>query len=102
LVDVANELFAITASVVRAERLTRAKDPRAASAIELGRGFSLGSRARIREALAGLWRNHDAARYALAQAVLEGRHRWIEETGAAPAAPTPVRTVLDEHSDHAA
>jgi alkylation response protein AidB-like acyl-CoA dehydrogenase len=102
LVDVANELFAVTACVVRAERLTRANDPRAASAMELARGFSLGSRRRIGAALAGLWRNDDAARYALAQAVLTGRHRWIEETLSAHAAPTPGQAALGEQNDRAA
>lgn len=108
LVDVANELFAITAAILRAERLSRGGDPRATSAVALAHGFALASKRRIHAAFADLWRNDDAAKYALAQAVLEGKHLWLEQTASvaskpwiALSAPKPERT-SDEDAPAAA
>src|SRR5688572_4055612 len=50
LVDIANELFAITAAVARAERMRKAGDPQAESAIVLANAFSRQSRVRITQA----------------------------------------------------
>jgi len=92
LVDIANELFVITAAIARAERMRRAGDPNAQSAHELAYAFGQGGRRRIQRWFSELWSNDDAANYALAQAVLDGRHQWMEETtptiepAAAPAA----------------
>jgi alkylation response protein AidB-like acyl-CoA dehydrogenase len=87
LVDVANELFAITSAILRARRLERARDPRAKSAAALADGVARASRRRIEAAFASLWRNDDAAKYELAQAVLDGTHLWIEQTASAPSQP---------------
>ncbi len=84
LVDIANELFAITAAVARAERMRRAGDPAAHSATELAIAFSRSSRARIAQAFGALWRNDDAERYRFAQDVLAGRHTWMEQTEMGP------------------
>jgi alkylation response protein AidB-like acyl-CoA dehydrogenase len=80
LVDIANELFAMTAAIVRAQRLQAAYDTAAASALELTNVFCQRSERRIRARFAALWRNDDSARYALAQDALAGRHAWIEHT----------------------
>jgi alkylation response protein AidB-like acyl-CoA dehydrogenase len=80
LVDIADELFAMTAAIARAERMQRAREPGAESALELTRAFCSTSERRIRERFAALWRNDDKQQYALAQDVMAERHAWIEHT----------------------
>jgi hypothetical protein len=84
LVDIASELFAITAAISRAERMRRAGDPAAQSARELAIAFSRSSRARIADAFRALWRNDDAEQYRFAQDVLAGKHTWMEQTEMGP------------------
>jgi alkylation response protein AidB-like acyl-CoA dehydrogenase len=79
VVDVANELFAMAASVSRAEALRKAGRPEAAQAIHLADHFCLGARRRVRAAFAALWSNDDAAAYAMGRAVLAGEHAWLEQ-----------------------
>jgi alkylation response protein AidB-like acyl-CoA dehydrogenase len=79
LVDVVNELFAMSASVARAHELAKSGDPSAESAGELADAFCRQSRRRVRELFRALWGNDDAQRYELAQRVLAGDHVWMEE-----------------------
>jgi hypothetical protein len=79
LVDVVNELFAMSASAARAHALVQSGDPSAASAAELADAFCHQSRRRVKELFRGLWGNDDARRYDLAQRVLGGEHVWMEE-----------------------
>jgi alkylation response protein AidB-like acyl-CoA dehydrogenase len=78
LVDVANELYAITASVSRAEALRRAGAPEATEASDLADLFSAISRRRVKQLFRELWANDDDARYRAAVDVLAGRHAWLE------------------------
>jgi alkylation response protein AidB-like acyl-CoA dehydrogenase len=78
LVDVANELFAMAASVSRAEALKCAAAPEAAEAGALADTFCAISRRRVRQLFRELWHNDDAARYRAAVDVLAGRHQWLE------------------------
>jgi alkylation response protein AidB-like acyl-CoA dehydrogenase len=78
-VDVAIELFAVTAAATRA---TAPGSPeRAASARELADAFCQGARRRVVRLFHALWHNDDRARYGLARGVLEGEFRWLEEGG---------------------
>jgi alkylation response protein AidB-like acyl-CoA dehydrogenase len=86
LVDVANELFAMTASVTRAEALRRVGATEAAKATALADAFCRISRRHTTRLFRELWRNDDAARYRTAVDVLEGRHRWLERGLLEPAA----------------
>ncbi|HUP25167.1 MAG TPA: acyl-CoA dehydrogenase family protein [Thermoanaerobaculia bacterium] len=79
LVDVVNELFAMSASVARAHALAQSGDPSAESAGELADTFCRQSRRRVKELFRALWGNDDAQRYELAQRVLAGDHVWMEE-----------------------
>ena len=92
LVDVANELFAMAASVTRAEALRRAGAPEAREAEDLADLFGRISRRRVRHLFRELWNNDDDVRYRAAMDVLKGRHEWmengiVERAPAAPAAP---------------
>ncbi|HEY6002535.1 MAG TPA: acyl-CoA dehydrogenase family protein, partial [Anaeromyxobacter sp.] len=81
VVDVANELFAMAASVSRAEALRASGRPEAAKAIRLADHFCLSSRRRVEALFDGLWSNEDAAAYAMGRAVLAGEHAWLEKGG---------------------
>jgi alkylation response protein AidB-like acyl-CoA dehydrogenase len=78
LVDIANELFAMAASVSRAHALADAGAPEAESARRVADLFCRGSRRRVRGLFRDLWRNDDDARYRLGTAVVAARHEWLE------------------------
>jgi hypothetical protein len=79
LVDIANELFAMSASVARADALRREGRPEAAGATRLADQFCLRSRRKVRALFGALWHNDDAAAYAVGREVLEGEHAWLEQ-----------------------
>lgn len=79
VVDIGAELFAMSASVVRAEML-RADDPaQGESAYELAEAFCQQSRVRIDALFTALWHNTDAQDTHLSQRVLQGRFTWLED-----------------------
>ncbi|HET8541266.1 MAG TPA: acyl-CoA dehydrogenase family protein [Anaeromyxobacter sp.] len=81
LVDIANELFAMTASVSRAQALRAADRPEAANAARMADHFCLRTRRRIRRLFDALWSNDDEAAYRMGRAVLAGEHAWLEQGG---------------------
>ncbi|HEY3120421.1 MAG TPA: acyl-CoA dehydrogenase family protein [Vicinamibacteria bacterium] len=100
LVDVANELFAMAASVSRAHALARAGRPEGREATDLAELFCRVGRRRVRRLFDELWNNDDVARYRAGVDVLSGRHAWLEqgimglasaEEPAARPTPTPER-----------
>jgi alkylation response protein AidB-like acyl-CoA dehydrogenase len=80
LVDICDELFAMTSAIAIAQRMARARDVAAHNAGALADAFCRTSRKRIGASFARLWRNDDKLKYALAQATLSGQHRFIEHT----------------------
>jgi alkylation response protein AidB-like acyl-CoA dehydrogenase len=78
LVDIANELFAMAATLSRAEALRGSGSPRALEARDLALQFCRSARRRIKQLFADLWSNDDTPRYRTAQDVLKGRHEWLE------------------------
>jgi alkylation response protein AidB-like acyl-CoA dehydrogenase len=91
LVDVANELFAMAATVCRARALREQKRPEAAEAEELADLFCRSSRRRVRRSFQDLWSNDDVATYRTAINVLKGRYEWLEKgtLGVSTEAPVP-------------
>ena len=81
LVDVANELLAMSASVSRAEALRAAGRPEAAQAVRLADHFCLATRRKVRALFRALWRNDDVDAYRLGREVLAGEHAWLEKGG---------------------
>ena len=75
IVDIGAELFAISASVVRAQMLAEDGET---GAIELADLFCRQARRRIDTYFAALWANTDRHNYDAAQDVLEGRYSWLE------------------------
>src|SRR5512138_3483648 len=81
LVDIANELFAMAASVSRAQALRKAGRPEAAQALKLADHFCLRGRRKVRALFGALWSNDDEVAYAMGRAVLGGEHAWLEKGG---------------------
>jgi hypothetical protein len=82
-VDIAMELFVITAAVCRAHRIEQTRRPESAAAIELADLGAFAARRRVQRLFADMWRNDDRERYRVGRALLDGRYRWLEE-GAVP------------------
>jgi alkylation response protein AidB-like acyl-CoA dehydrogenase len=80
-VDVAMEIFVLTATVCRAHQLRLAAAPGADTAVELADAFARGAQRRVRRSLRAMWRNDDARLYALGRGVLAGRYTWLEDGG---------------------
>lgn len=81
VVDIANEMFAMTASVARAHAMREANLPEGESAVELADLFCRGARRKVARLLRDLWSNDDVRKYKLALAILDGRHAWLEKGG---------------------
>jgi alkylation response protein AidB-like acyl-CoA dehydrogenase len=81
-VDVVNELFAIAASVSRAEALRAAGAPEAPQAMAMADLFCRGARWRVKGLLREMWQNDDLLKYRAGVAVVDGKHRWLEQGAA--------------------
>ncbi|MBP2476752.1 alkylation response protein AidB-like acyl-CoA dehydrogenase [Crossiella equi] len=81
VVDIGAELFAMSASCVRAKWLDKA------AATELADAFCRQSRVRVEELFGRLWTNTDDTDSALARRVLAGEHAWVEEGVLDPSLP---------------
>ena len=78
-VDVAMELFVLTASVKRAQALVRARSEHAESAVVLADVCARRARRRAQRLLGAAWRNDDVAHYDLGRMLLAGDLAWLEE-----------------------
>jgi alkylation response protein AidB-like acyl-CoA dehydrogenase len=83
LVDVANELFAMAASISRARRMADDGRPEARKAAQIVDLFCRNSRRRVRRLFKELWSNDDTFKYRVSREVLDGEHEWLE-TGILP------------------
>lgn len=79
LVDIANELFAMAATIARTDAMRRVGHKDAEQAIELADLFCRGSKRKVKRLLQDLWSNEDALKYRVAMNVLKGKHLFLEE-----------------------
>ncbi|MFC9432944.1 acyl-CoA dehydrogenase family protein [Nocardia sp. NPDC057030] len=79
IVDIGAELFAMSASCMRAQALRTAGAPEATAATELADAFCKQSRVRVRRLFDALWDNTDDDDRTLTRGVLTGRYTWLEE-----------------------
>jgi hypothetical protein len=79
IVDIGAELYAMSASCVRAEMLRQDDPAQGASAVELADAFCAQARVRVDALFRGLWRNADAVNRELAKRVLAGHYTWAED-----------------------
>jgi hypothetical protein len=77
-VEIAIELFAITAAVGRAQRLVDSRDPNAEKAVELADAFARGAERRIDGWFKAMWSNDDDLNSKIGRSLLTDRHVWIE------------------------
>lgn len=89
-VDIADELFAMAASVSRAHALSEAGAPEAKSARKLADLFCRSSRRKVNSLFRAMWSNDDARKYRAAKNLLDGEHLWLEEYAQSPEAPKAV------------
>ncbi len=79
LVDIANNLFAMAASVSRAQAMKQQRLPEAASAERLADLFCCNARRKVRDLFRDLWRNDDSFKYSVGRGVLDKQYLWLEE-----------------------
>jgi len=78
IVDVANDLLAMAATISRAQRMVDKREAQAKEALQLADLFCRGARRRVKSYFGALWSNDDAFKYGVGSAVLKGRHTWLE------------------------
>ncbi len=79
IVDIGAELFAMSASCVRAEMLRQQDPEQGRSAHELADAFCAQARVRIDQLFSLLWTNSDRGDRALVRSVVDGRYSWLED-----------------------
>jgi hypothetical protein len=87
-VDIGAELFAMTASCVRARMLEKQGNREAATLADL---FCRAARVRVRQLFDSFYGDFDGELYRVAQQVMRGDHAWLE---------TGIISMLDEHAPH--
>jgi alkylation response protein AidB-like acyl-CoA dehydrogenase len=90
-VDIGAELFAISATCVRAhmDRTDGAGTERGTTAYDLADLFCTQARLRVEELFASLWSNSDAADVKGAKRILDGSYAWLEDGVIDPSIPGP-------------
>jgi alkylation response protein AidB-like acyl-CoA dehydrogenase len=91
IVDIGAELFAMSATCVRAhmDRVDGVGTQRGATAYDLADLFCIEARQRVEELFGQLWSNSDAAESATAKGILGGNYAWLEEGAIDPSIPGP-------------
>jgi alkylation response protein AidB-like acyl-CoA dehydrogenase len=79
IVDIANELFAMAATISRAHALSRAGAPEGAAAVSLAGDFCRMAARRVDGLFAALWDNDDEENARTGRAILAGTHAWAEK-----------------------
>ncbi len=77
-VDIGAELFAVTATLLRADMLRRTGAEDADEATRVASVFASAARRRVEELFRQIRSNGDVASYRLAQEILAGEHEWLE------------------------
>jgi hypothetical protein len=78
LVDIANEAFAIAATVSRAQTLAERGAPEGQAALRVAEVFCRHARRRTRALFHELWSNDDVVRYKQGVGVLDDASLWLE------------------------
>jgi len=77
-VDIAMEIFAMSACVSRVRTMREEKHPEEAHARELCDLFCRNGRRKVQRLFRELWHNDDVRKYRVGQSVLKGEQRWFE------------------------
>jgi alkylation response protein AidB-like acyl-CoA dehydrogenase len=84
LVDIANELFAMSAALTRAKQMRERQLPEASGAERLVDLFCRNRRKLVKGLLHALWHNDDERKYRVGRLILSGQERWLEKGGLSP------------------
>ena len=76
-VDVALEIFVMSATIRRTQQLLADHPEEGTAALQLADFVGKQSRRRINQLLKEMWRNDDDAAYAVGQALLKGQYDWL-------------------------
>ncbi|RZS34321.1 hypothetical protein EV193_109108 [Herbihabitans rhizosphaerae] len=79
IVDIGAELYAMSASCVRARMIASEHADRSDTATELADAFCQQARVRVDELFSSLWHNSDASDRTLAERVMADRYTWLED-----------------------
>ena len=79
LVDIGAELFAMSATCVRAQQTSHDNPGQGETECELADTFCVQASARVEELFDRLWANSDNTDTATARRVLDGRYRWLDD-----------------------
>jgi len=79
VVDIANELLAMSASASRAHAMQQQRHRNAKQAAQLADLFCRSSRRKVKQLFRDLWLNDDDLKVKIANGVLKGRQLWLEE-----------------------
>jgi alkylation response protein AidB-like acyl-CoA dehydrogenase len=78
-VDIGADLFALSATLSRAQAMRSAGGPHARDAVELADVFARMMRRRIAQHFRDIRSNDDVRKYRTARRILEGSHLWLED-----------------------
>jgi hypothetical protein len=95
IVDIANELLAMSAAIAHTRSMLDSGQAEAKNAVRLTDMFCKGSRRKVKRLFKDLWSNDDIAKYGLSREVLGGTHAWLEE-GVVEMPPTTVEKPAPE------
>lgn len=93
IVEIGAELYAMAASISRAEKLFKEGNR---NAFNLADVFCRSARRRIEERFKGLWSNDDAAKTLLARQILDKQFTWLEKDITEAIAEPEVEALIDE------
>lgn len=79
IVDIANELFAMTTGIARARMMAETGLPEAEKAAELADLFCRSAARKVRKLFRDLWANEDLRKYRVALGILKGNQAWMEQ-----------------------
>jgi alkylation response protein AidB-like acyl-CoA dehydrogenase len=79
IVEIGAELFAMAATISRADAARRKGGEAAGGAVELADVFCQQARRRVDEKFVAVWSNDDVATYGVARKALDGSFTWLEQ-----------------------
>jgi alkylation response protein AidB-like acyl-CoA dehydrogenase len=78
-IDIADELFAMAATVSRAQALLQTSQPEGQAAVDLAADFCRMAERRVDALFDALWSNDDDDNYRTGRDILSGKHAWVEK-----------------------
>ena len=79
VVDIANELFAMTATIARAERMVKTGHADAKEAAEVAEMFCLNARRNVQRWFKEIWANDDAKKTNFSRNFMSDRYTFLED-----------------------